>query len=319
MRLIDPCLDVVFKMLLLSDERLLRSMIESVLDLDAPLAEVHVLNPEIPARASSEHGVVLDVRVRLATGEEVDLEMATRGDGALAPRVLYYWARHFSGQLRRGDEYRKLVPLRFILWTKRSVVPTAAVFHERFRVVGERTGALFAPHLEVHVLDLARLAQPGGGEARARRWGRFFVLDGDADATLLAQEDAMMRLAVEKLRELSDDPDKRRIADDRERDLLAHGHFVASAREEGIAIGEERGIAIGEERGIAIGEERGIAIGEERGIAIGEERATLEAIEAMVEVLGVELSSARLAELSRAPLAELRARLHSLRARRAWV
>ena len=304
MDLINPALDVVFKMLLLRDERLLRSMIEAVLGLTEPLAAVEVLNPEIPQHFHGDHGVVLDVRVRLGSGEEVDLEMATRGDGTLPSRLLFYWARHFSSQLPRGAEYKKLVPLRLILWTVRSVLPDVGRFHERFRVVGEHSSELFAPHLEIHVLDLTQLDRVSrGDDPRLRRWGRFFVLADDRDATLLAQEDPIMSLAVKHLQHLSSDPVARRIADDRERDLLAHGHVVASARDEGIALGKEAGLALGKEEGLALGEGRTLLL----------------AIETVAELLGIELTAARRRELEAASLAELRERLAQLRQRRAWV
>lgn len=247
----------------------------------------------------SAEAVVLDVRARLASGEEVDLEMATRGDGDLPPRLLFYWARHFSSQLPRGAEYRKLVPLRFILWTVRSILPKVARFHERFRVVGEHTGQLFAPHLEFHVLDLSLLGQHDAeDEARVTRWGRFLVLTDDDDATLLAQEDPIMNLAVKQLQQLSSDPDARRIADARERDLLAHGHFVASAHERG--------------------REEGIALGKEEGIALGEARGMLVAIEVAAEILGVELTAERRRELDGLSAEALRERLARLRRERAW-
>lgn len=88
MRLINPTLDVVFKMLLLADQRLLRSMIEAVFGLREPLADVTVLNPEMPGVSHEDHGVVLDVRVRLGSGEEIDLEMATRELRAAAALVV---------------------------------------------------------------------------------------------------------------------------------------------------------------------------------------------------------------------------------------
>ena len=102
-------------------------------------------------------------------------------------------------------------------------------------------------------------------------------------ARLLAEEDPIMNLAITKLEDLSNDPVIRRLADDRERDLLAHGHFVATAREQGAA------------------------------------EAMLAAIEMIAEVLGVELTAARRRELARANNVELRRRLESLRTFRAWV
>lgn len=290
-----------------TDERLLRSMIESVLDLDEPLAKVTVLNPEIPSHFPDNHGVVLDVSVRLATGEEVDLEMSTRGDADLPPRLLFYWARHFSSQLPRGAAYRELVPLRFIVWSVRPILPTAPIFHETFDVVGRRSRALFAPHLELHLLDLSRLpSADAAADARVLRWARFLALDDDEQASLLAQEDPIMSLAVNKLQDLSRDPDARRIADARERDLLAHGHVIASA------------VRRGRDEGFALGKEEGIALGKEEGIALGERRATLDAIIAIAEVVGVVLTDERRDGLQHASVDALRARLASLRATRSW-
>ena len=53
---------------------LLRSVIESVLDLSAPLAEVTVLNPEFERDLAADKGAVLDIRLALTDGRRIDLE-----------------------------------------------------------------------------------------------------------------------------------------------------------------------------------------------------------------------------------------------------
>jgi len=50
----------------------------------------------------------LDVRVRLANGEQVDVEMQSQRRPAQRERTLYYWARMYAGQLRRGAPYTDL-------------------------------------------------------------------------------------------------------------------------------------------------------------------------------------------------------------------
>src|SRR5512145_3018443 len=74
-KLLDPTLDVVFKLLLQRNPALLRDMIEAVVVLDAPIRELVVLNPEIPPDVPADKSVVLDIRVRLDNGYEIDLEM----------------------------------------------------------------------------------------------------------------------------------------------------------------------------------------------------------------------------------------------------
>jgi predicted transposase/invertase (TIGR01784 family) len=76
-RTLDPKLDIVFK-LLFADERntaLLISLLTAVLKPAHPITEVVLLNPEIERSAVLEKGAVLDVRVRLKDGAQVDIEM----------------------------------------------------------------------------------------------------------------------------------------------------------------------------------------------------------------------------------------------------
>lgn len=62
--LLDPALDVVFKMLLLRNRLLLRDMVEAVLGLPAPILEITVLNPDIPKDFPGDKSIVHDIRVR---------------------------------------------------------------------------------------------------------------------------------------------------------------------------------------------------------------------------------------------------------------
>ncbi|MBI2391012.1 MAG: PD-(D/E)XK nuclease family transposase, partial [Deltaproteobacteria bacterium] len=92
MELLDPKLDVVFKLLFAApaNERLLISLLGAVLRPAVPIAKVKVLNPELPKDLVLDRGVRLDVLVELTDGARVDVEMecdAQRGHGA---RWLYH-------------------------------------------------------------------------------------------------------------------------------------------------------------------------------------------------------------------------------------
>ncbi len=56
MKLLDPKLDIVFKLLLQRELVLLRSMIETVVSLPAPIEDLVVLNPELPKDLASDKG-----------------------------------------------------------------------------------------------------------------------------------------------------------------------------------------------------------------------------------------------------------------------
>ncbi|MGC4068584.1 MAG: Rpn family recombination-promoting nuclease/putative transposase [Polyangiaceae bacterium] len=155
-RYLNPTLDVVFKMLLLKEPALLRDMIQAVLGLDVPIGVIEVLNPDVEKELPSDKGIVLDLRVRLANGHQIGLEMQSANPAGTRPRFLYYWARLYSRSLKAGDGYTSLRPTISILWFKQPLLQVPA-FHTVFHVAGDGSHEIFTPELEFHVLELAHV------------------------------------------------------------------------------------------------------------------------------------------------------------------
>ena len=108
MRRLNPTTDLVFKRLLLCNQELLRSMLEAILD--ASIDDFAVLDPSIPGELAADKTIVIDVRVVLAGGQRVIIEMQVRAHSDLRSRLVFYTARDFSDQARRGDRYESLTP-----------------------------------------------------------------------------------------------------------------------------------------------------------------------------------------------------------------
>jgi predicted transposase/invertase (TIGR01784 family) len=104
-KLLNPQLDVVFKLLLGSEENrpLLLSLLNAVLDLPSPIESVQVMNPELPKAGVDDKGIALDLRLWLTSGEQVDVEIQGQGRPAGRERTLYYWSKMYAGQLVRGE------------------------------------------------------------------------------------------------------------------------------------------------------------------------------------------------------------------------
>lgn len=86
-----PKVDVVLEMLLARPDNapLLRSMIEAVVDLPAPIEQLVVLDPEIPRELAVHKTVVVDLDVRCADGSLLDVETSWQG----TPRACMLWLR----------------------------------------------------------------------------------------------------------------------------------------------------------------------------------------------------------------------------------
>src|SRR5690606_1860594 len=112
-QLLDPTLDVVFKLLFAHErnKNLLISLLSAVLNPPEPISEVEVLNPEVEKETIRDKGIVLDVLVRLRDGRLFNVEMQSRPEPGFRQRGLFYWSRLYQSQVQRGGGYHELAPV----------------------------------------------------------------------------------------------------------------------------------------------------------------------------------------------------------------
>jgi predicted transposase/invertase (TIGR01784 family) len=285
-KFLDPTLDIVFKMLLLRNQALLRDMIEAVLNLAEPIQDLVVLNPEIPKDFPADKGVALDIRVRLHNGHQIDLEMQSTVPPGRRARFLYYWAKVFTDSLSRGDIYEDLLPCISILWFKESLLEGAR-FHSTFHLLEDHSGDLFTPEIEFHVLELPKLSLAiTDRQANLERWARFFRAQTVEEFQELAREDAIMTTAKDALQELSQDPESQRVARERETAVLMHRHTIAASLKQGREEGREEGLRV--------------------------------AVRALCDVLGVEIDATKEQRLASLNFEQLGNLVQQLKAERRW-
>ncbi len=241
--LLDPTLDVVFKLLLTRNPRLLHDMVESVLA--RPIGGLRIINPTILGEQVSDRGVIFDIHAVVDDdGDRVDLEMQrTAGHrSTLCSRMLYYVARNYTDQLSRGDKFHLLKPVKGIFWNVEPVLPEKQQLHSVFDVRDRDSNVRLTDDMELHLLQLPYLTRTDGVgySGRVERWARFFTARDDDTRSQLAS-DPIMKAAIQTLEQLSQDPETRRLARARADALRFHEMdrvaTQAQAREEGRAEG----------------------------------------------------------------------------------
>lgn len=210
---LDPRNDVVFKLLFARNEDLLKALLGAVLRPVVPIAHARVQNPELPKAYSDDKGSFLDIRVRLADGTLLDVEMQSVRRPALRGRALYYWAKLFGSQLATGQDYSALAPVISVLFLNyRELISSG--FHEIFRLQTQ-SHQLFSPLLEIHTIELTNLLVEEDEQALVR-WCRFLTVSARDELARLAEEDPMIAKAEQVLSEISADQQAREQALDRE-------------------------------------------------------------------------------------------------------
>ena len=230
---LDPTIDIVFKLLLLRNQDLLRDMLKAVLDLRIPISTLEILNPEIPKDFPEDKAVVLDIRVRLQDNRQIDIEMQSSVRPSTRGRFLYYWAKGFADSLGEGEDYDELPPCVSVLWLKKTILRNPR-FHSIFHLAEEHSHEVFAHEIEFHVLELPNLyLADASRQVNLDRWARFLRAESPDEIDQLAQEDSIMTSARNALAELSMDPEARRLAQERETAGQMHKYLLKASYKDG--------------------------------------------------------------------------------------
>lgn len=251
---LDPKLDIVFWMLFGAEQNreLLISLLNAVLQPSDPIEWVELQHAQPERLAVDDKSIVLDVRARLANGEQIDVEMQSQRRPALRPRALYYWARLYVGQLQRGSAYTDLRRC-VVIWIANFNELPKLRFHSVFGLRDAEGGPPLTDHLELHLIELPPLreAQDRNDEPIRCAWARFLTATADEDFEALATENPVLKQAKDVLDRLSADPHARVQAEQREMALISSELDLSTARREGIAVGVEQGVELGRTQGKA--------------------------------------------------------------------
>ncbi|MDF3067267.1 MAG: hypothetical protein K0R38_2868 [Polyangiaceae bacterium] len=250
---LDPKLDVVFTFLFGAERNrhLLVALLESVLRPVAPIASIDLLPPRPDVEDVDEKSVFLDLRIRLDSGEQVDVEMQTRRHPALRERVLFYWARLYTSQLHHRDRYPSLQRCIVILIAN-FIELDGPEFHSVFQVLDRKRQRLFSPTLELHLLELPKLSNLApADEPQLAAWCRFLSADTDEQREILAMQHSFLKDAKQALDDLSADPQVREAAIRRELELHLREYDKAVTRQQGLDEGRQQGLAEGMRRSLA--------------------------------------------------------------------
>lgn len=192
-----PTSDIVFQYILGAEENkdLLLSFINAVL-LDKGFPEVKDVVLKNPFSLDTWSGgklAVLDVRAVDEEGRIYDIEIQKSDQEGLVNRFLFYWARLYAGQLRKGKAYHLLKPVICINVLTFRLFEEFRQYHSCFvlKELSEQSEQILTEHLQLHYVELPKLRrEPGQARSVLERWLQFFDCSDEKQ-----WEDAMKILA----------------------------------------------------------------------------------------------------------------------------
>ena len=214
---------------------------------------------------------ILDVRVQLKDGTQIDIEMQVSFFEFWANRSIFYLSKMYIDSIKSGEDYDKLKKCIHVSILNNIYFPDDDRCYRKITFCDAKTGEVYSDLMEMHMLELLKLPPEDKNEEGIILWMRFLGGKCEEDFKRMAEKDKYIGEAYEELKHISADEEKRREYEQREKNIRDYNSQMKSATRRGCEIGFKRGL----EEGMQEGKEQGIREGKEQGIQEGKRKIIL--------------------------------------------
>ena len=275
--------DLVFRRCLTTNKHSLLFLINGLLPLSKHASDAAVLNPDrvympddlaevakqpqqsgnkliltdtsIPPHKPHGKSVILDLSVKLSSGENVNIEMQAAYQRSFIFRMLYYWSMLYGQDIDRGDEFRSLNPTYSLIFTDFTLFKRKRNYISIFEFV-DRKEFEYRANIPM-VLTIVELTKFKKSYHElidmADRWCYIIKhsVQLTAEEVAYLSQDGGMKMVLEHLEEISKDDQLYWDAVARKKDRVAIQLGRSDALQEGRVQGLQEG-EVNKARGIAL-------------------------------------------------------------------
>ena len=259
-----PTVDFCFKELM-QNPKVRKGFISALLNLPPDEVEDTVLLPTLLPRDSADDKLgIMDVRVLLKDGTQMNMEMQVKYFEYWDERALFYLSKMFDSQIHKGESYEKLQKCIHVSILDFIHFPNDEECYRRIHFRDDSTYGLYSDKMELQILELKKLPSDVKTSQDVLTWMKFFSGKSRKEFQTMAKTNEYLDEAYNTLLNLSADEKKRLEYEAREKALKDYNTQISSAEKRGLKAGEEIGRKAGEEIGIRRGRELGEQEGEHR-------------------------------------------------------
>ena len=277
---LSPKLDVVFQALFgeVGNESITKGFLEAILERKIDSIDLSK-NPILRREFKEEKLGVLDIIAKLDKNEICNIELQIVDKKNIIERILYYWSRLYSRQIKSGEDYKILQKAIVILITDFKIENLEELdYHSRWKIMEDKQGKkiILTQKLEIDIIELPKIIGKEKEQDNLLDWLYFLENPKSERVTEKMKENENLKEAVKKLDNLSEDEKMQRIADLRQKAIMDEKAIY----EKGLEIGIEKGMKEGMKEGIQRGIEKGI----EKGIMEGSQKEKIEIAKKMLDL-----------------------------------
>ena len=273
---LSPKLDVVFQALFgeVGNESITKGFLETILERKIDSIDLS-RNPILRREFKEEKLGVLDIIAKLDENEICNIELQIVDKKNIIERILYYWSRLYSRQIKSGEDYKILQKAIVILITDFKIEDLEELdYHSRWKIMEDKQGKkiILTQKLEIDIIELPKIIGKEKEQDNLLDWLYFLENPKSERVTKKMKENENLKEAVKKLDNLSEDEKMQRIADLRQKAIMDEKAIY------------EKGLEVGIEKGMKEGIQRGIEKGIEKGIMEGSQKEKIEIAKKMLEL-----------------------------------
>ena len=261
-KLLSPKLDVVFQALFgeIGSERITKKFLEAILE--RKIEEVDLSGNIVLRRENVEDKMgVLDVIAKINNNEYANIEMQVADKDNLLERILYYWARVYTRNIKKGEDYIELKKTIEILIVDFEIKQLKKLgYHSKWKIIEEKDRKLIlTDDLEIHIIEINKIKKLTEKEKNKElvKWIYFLEEPDGEKVKEYMKSDSGIKEAKGKLETMSEDERMQILADLRLKAIMDEKAIKRLGYKEGLASGIKDGIKQGIKQGIEQGIEQG--------------------------------------------------------------
>ena len=184
--------------------------------------------------------VRLDLRAKTSEGMVLNIEVQAQSQKCLDRRIMYYWAKLYSNQIQRGEDYYRLRPAYVIEVMDFNFIPDSSHYISDAQPIVSATGKPFTEDMRLFFIELPKWnALKRKASNSLERWIAFFANKNSAEVEEYAMLDPNIHAALEAEKRFIANPDQMRDYWQREKAIMERVSELAAAE----TTGEAKGIA----------------------------------------------------------------------------
>ena len=245
--------DLMFKSYFKPNKDLLKSLLNAFLPLpdNSFIKKVVILDSLLPSLTPEEKSSFMDLRVQLDSGELVNVEMQAFPHKSFTQRILLYWAKNYSSQLKTGEKYNILCPAYSLIFSTYNLFREIEDFYTSFSIRSDKSPYFcFNGDLRLITVELSKFKKREPSALLDLREEWCYLLKeskrmGERESEELSAKGEDMKKAMFRLKELSREEELRLVEEAKEKAWRDQAAREDDSFDEGLEQGMKKGMEKG--------------------------------------------------------------------------